>query len=198
MIGLNATISRSDMIRCALCGDAPCDAACEKVKPAALLRSIWFGNEQAAAQRLPVILHEYGSGCPPAERLDPDPAGSGKQVQESGSGNLVRDHVKQCLFDPVCRRSGVQAGHGTKRKASRLPCYHSHSIRKFLSVIRAGTGSLSRCLTRCCPSGRQAQPQASVDLTHSGRTLFLQSRSPWSRPRTMDSAVAIFVAIGIL
>lgn len=53
MIGLNATISRSDMIRCALCGDAPCDAACEKVKPAALLRSIWFGNEQAAAQRLP-------------------------------------------------------------------------------------------------------------------------------------------------
>ena len=53
MIGLNALISRSDMIRCALCGDAPCDAACEKVKPADLLRSIWFYNEQAAAQRLP-------------------------------------------------------------------------------------------------------------------------------------------------
>ena len=53
MIGLNAVISRSDMIRCALCGDAPCDASCEKVKPAALLRSIWFGNEQTAAQCLP-------------------------------------------------------------------------------------------------------------------------------------------------
>jgi dihydropyrimidine dehydrogenase (NAD+) subunit PreA len=53
MIGLNAKISRSDMIRCALCGDAPCDAACEKVKPASLLRNIWFGNEQTAAQRLP-------------------------------------------------------------------------------------------------------------------------------------------------
>ena len=53
MIGLNAKITRGDMIRCALCGDAPCDAACEKVKPSALLRSIWFGNEQTAAQRLP-------------------------------------------------------------------------------------------------------------------------------------------------
>jgi len=53
MIGLNQSITRSDMIRCVLCGDAPCDAACEKVKPAGLLRSIWFGNEQTAAQRLP-------------------------------------------------------------------------------------------------------------------------------------------------
>ena len=41
------------MIRCALCDRAPCDNACEKVKPAGLLRSIWFGNEQTAAQRLP-------------------------------------------------------------------------------------------------------------------------------------------------
>ena len=41
------------MIRCALCGKAPCDSACEKVKPASLLRSVWFQNEQAAAQRLP-------------------------------------------------------------------------------------------------------------------------------------------------
>ncbi len=53
MIGLNAKISRSDMIRCALCGEAPCDAACDRVKPADLLRSIWFDNEQAAALRLP-------------------------------------------------------------------------------------------------------------------------------------------------
>jgi len=53
MIGLAAMISRGDMIRCALCGDAPCDTACEKMNPASLLRSIWFGNEQTAAQRLP-------------------------------------------------------------------------------------------------------------------------------------------------
>ena len=53
MIGLKSTIARGDMIRCVLCNQAPCDIACEKVKPAALLRSIWFGNEQTAAQRLP-------------------------------------------------------------------------------------------------------------------------------------------------
>jgi len=53
MIGLKSTIARSDMIQCALCDQAPCDTACEKVKPAALLRSIWFGNEQGAVQRLP-------------------------------------------------------------------------------------------------------------------------------------------------
>ena len=53
MIGLNAKISRSDMIRCVLCDQAPCDTACEKLNPAALLRSIWFGNEQTAAQSLP-------------------------------------------------------------------------------------------------------------------------------------------------
>ena len=41
------------MIRCALCQNAPCDEACEKVKPAGLLRSVWFQNEQYAAQRLP-------------------------------------------------------------------------------------------------------------------------------------------------
>ena len=53
MIGLKAKISRSDMIRCALCVNPPCDTACEKVKPASLLRSVWFDNEQTAALRLP-------------------------------------------------------------------------------------------------------------------------------------------------
>ena len=53
MIHTEPRISRADMIRCALCGDAPCDSACEKMKPAALLRSIWFRNEQTAALRLP-------------------------------------------------------------------------------------------------------------------------------------------------
>ena len=43
------------MIRCTLCDLAPCDTACEKVKPAGLLRSIWFANEQTAAQRIPEI-----------------------------------------------------------------------------------------------------------------------------------------------
>ena len=44
---------RSDMIRCALCQDAPCTAACGKLDIASLLRSIWFDNEKAAAYRFP-------------------------------------------------------------------------------------------------------------------------------------------------
>ena len=53
MIRTTPGIARADMIRCALCGNAPCDDACGKLKPAELLRNIWFGNEQTAAQRLP-------------------------------------------------------------------------------------------------------------------------------------------------
>ena len=47
------TIRRADMIRCALCKDAPCSAACPKLDPADLLRSIWFDDEKVAAARLP-------------------------------------------------------------------------------------------------------------------------------------------------
>ena len=53
MIQSAPIISRTDMIPCALCLDAPCDKACEKMKPAGLLRSVWFQNEQTAAWRLP-------------------------------------------------------------------------------------------------------------------------------------------------
>ena len=52
MIRTQPFITRADMIRCALCHEAPCDAACEQMKPASLLRSIWFLNEQAAVSRL--------------------------------------------------------------------------------------------------------------------------------------------------
>ena len=53
MIRNEAVIRRADMVRCALCHDAPCDAACPELKPSALLRSIWFENEQSAASGLP-------------------------------------------------------------------------------------------------------------------------------------------------
>ena len=53
MIRTTPAIARADMIRCVLCGNTPCDDACGKLKPAELLRNIWFGNEQTAAQRLP-------------------------------------------------------------------------------------------------------------------------------------------------
>ena len=53
MIQITPSINRTDMIRCVLCGNAPCNKACEKLRPARLLRSIWFGNEQTAVQHLP-------------------------------------------------------------------------------------------------------------------------------------------------
>ena len=45
-------IERSDMLRCAICHDAPCSKACGKLDPAKLLRSIWFDNEKTAAAML--------------------------------------------------------------------------------------------------------------------------------------------------
>lgn len=53
MIQNEPVLRRTDMIRCVLCHDAPCDAACSKVKPSDLLRSIWFENEQGAVSVLP-------------------------------------------------------------------------------------------------------------------------------------------------
>ena len=53
MIQTSPAIARQDMIRCVLCGAAPCSRACKNLKPARLLRSIWFQNEQTAALSLP-------------------------------------------------------------------------------------------------------------------------------------------------
>ena len=47
------TLYRPDMIRCALCLDAPCSRACGKLDVASMLRSIWFDDEKAAASRFP-------------------------------------------------------------------------------------------------------------------------------------------------
>ena len=45
---------RPDMLRCVLCADAPCSKACGRLDCAALLRSVWFDDEKAAASRMPV------------------------------------------------------------------------------------------------------------------------------------------------
>ena len=50
---IERTIRRADMIRCTLCKDAPCSAACGQLDAAGLLRSVWFDDEKAAAARLP-------------------------------------------------------------------------------------------------------------------------------------------------
>jgi len=55
MILSEPLISRTDMIRCALCLDAPCDKVCGLLTPSQLLRSIWFRNEQSAALALPDV-----------------------------------------------------------------------------------------------------------------------------------------------
>jgi len=44
---------RKDIMKCALCYDAPCSIACPKLEPDKLLRSIWFDNENVAAAGLP-------------------------------------------------------------------------------------------------------------------------------------------------
>lgn len=44
---------RKDMLRCALCDNPPCSSACGAIDCAGALRSIWFDNEDTAAQSLP-------------------------------------------------------------------------------------------------------------------------------------------------
>ena len=46
-------ITRSELLRCALCKEAPCTAACETLDPARILRSLWFDDEKTAAARFP-------------------------------------------------------------------------------------------------------------------------------------------------
>ena len=64
---------RRDMIECLLCDDAPCTKACPSLDPAALLRSIWFDNEEGAASGLAAGAPVSGSfaceNCPaPCEK----------------------------------------------------------------------------------------------------------------------------------
>ncbi len=56
------TLTRADMLRCALCADAPCSKACGRIDVAALLRSIWFSDEKDAAFRLPA--EDLCAACP--------------------------------------------------------------------------------------------------------------------------------------
>ena len=55
---------RSDMLRCALCADAPCTSACGKLDAASLLRSVWFDDEKAAASRFPAENPCVGCAAP--------------------------------------------------------------------------------------------------------------------------------------
>ncbi|MBQ7565463.1 MAG: NAD-dependent dihydropyrimidine dehydrogenase subunit PreA [Lachnospiraceae bacterium] len=50
---IKPVITRSDMIQCALCKDAPCSKACPAMDPARALLGIWFDNQDVAAMELP-------------------------------------------------------------------------------------------------------------------------------------------------
>lgn len=55
-------ITRSELLRCALCKDAPCTAACEALDPARILCCLWFDDEKTAAAGFPE--HIPCAACP--------------------------------------------------------------------------------------------------------------------------------------
>ena len=60
-------LSRTDMLRCVLCKDAPCEAVCPHALPLKALSGIWFENSRAAAAGLPT--ENPCADCPaPCER----------------------------------------------------------------------------------------------------------------------------------
>ena len=46
-------ITRSELLRCTLCKDAPCTDACGVLDPARMLRRLWFDDEKTAAATFP-------------------------------------------------------------------------------------------------------------------------------------------------
>ncbi len=90
------TLYRGDMLKCALCCDAPCSKACGRLDTASLLRSIWFDNEKAAASRLPA--EDLCVGCPaPCETACVRPG----QVPIRGLLRRLREEVRPELeIDP--------------------------------------------------------------------------------------------------
>ena len=87
---------RADMLRCVLCSDAPCSKACGKVDVSAVLRSIWFDDEKAAASRFPA--QNPCHGCPaPCEENCVRP----HEVPIRGLMTRLHDEVKPELEIPL-------------------------------------------------------------------------------------------------
>ena len=63
-MGYEKMIRREDMLGCMLCADAPCSRSCPKLDCGAMLRSIWFDNEEGAAAKLPAENPCLGCAAP--------------------------------------------------------------------------------------------------------------------------------------
>ena len=92
------TLYRPDMIRCALCLDAPCSRACGKIDVASMLRSIWFDDEKAAASRFPE--KNPCIGCPA-------PCEAACRLGEIGESLSIRAIERSAL-----RRGAARTGRG--------------------------------------------------------------------------------------
>ena len=133
MLPVQPVIPRNDMIRCVLCAHPPCDSVCEKMKPAELLRSVWFRNEQGAAGRLPAenpclicpapceracvragevpirdLMNQlYYQVKPECETAIPEDASRLQSVHIKKEPSPVKEKTLSGYFIPGCRRSAL-------------------------------------------------------------------------------------------
>ena len=123
MLQKQPILGRPDMIRCALCGEAPCESACPALPLAAMLRSIWFQNEQGAAARLPAT----GAVSCPSERIARRSCGSSLPEESAPRPTTISPGAGSAVFLKSGRAGSARSSSNRRRFLPRVSFPHSTS-----------------------------------------------------------------------
>ena len=83
---------------------------------------------QNTVSSLAVLLHQHCMRCFAAQCLNTDGSASAEQIKEMTFVNILRQHIKQGLFDSVGCRTSIHSFHPLQLYTPCLTCNHSHVI----------------------------------------------------------------------